>query len=230
MIGEVTHLGGLSGLSGRITLLAGEAIFQVNVSCYTCENATRGCKMCVNASYFSATARWATWPTWVPDPHISFSFLCRLSLSLVRENPNLLLETFITLLPRYFWSAEYFTFGSKAPLVSSRLKWASKWVFIFRLVVSCIITCAGIGYPFFKWFSKTRLQTGSSEAFWSLDDGGYALHLFSTIGEWVACLCLALFPASFYEEFKTFSPEIHHVKVKELTDSKKSNYVKIGTN
>ena len=61
MIGEVTHLGGLSGLSGRIILLAGEAIFQVNVSCYTCENAaTRGCKMCVNASNFSATAGWAT--------------------------------------------------------------------------------------------------------------------------------------------------------------------------
>ena len=106
----------------------------------------------------------------------------------------------------------------------------SKWVFIFRLVVSCIITCSGIGYPFFKWFSKTRLQTGSSEAFWSPDDGGYALHFFSTIGEWVACLCLALFPSSFYEEFKTFSLEIHHVKVKEHTDSKKSDYVKIGTN
>ena len=35
---------------------------------------------------------------------------------------------------------------------------------------------------------------------------------------------LALFPASFYEEFKTFSLEIHHVKVKELTDSKKSDF------
>ena len=122
MIGEVTHLGGLSGLSGRITLVAGEAIFQVNVSYYTCENATRGCKMYVNASYFSATARWATWPTWGPDPHISFFFLCRLSLSLVRENPALLLETFIMLLLRYFWSAEYFTFGSKAPLVGPPFK------------------------------------------------------------------------------------------------------------
>ena len=32
MIGEVTHLGGLSGLSGRVTLSAGEAICQVDVS------------------------------------------------------------------------------------------------------------------------------------------------------------------------------------------------------
>ena len=125
MIGEVTHLGGLSGLSGRVTLLAGEAIFQVNVSCYTCENATRGCKMYVNASYFSATARWATWPTWGPDPHISFFFLCRLSLSLVGESPDLLLENFMTLLPCYFLSAQYHTFGSKPLLPSSRLKWAS---------------------------------------------------------------------------------------------------------
>ena len=124
----------------------------------------------------------------------------------------------------------YLWFQSAIGFFTAKMGLHSKWVFIFRLVVSCIITCSGIGYPFFKWFSKTRLQTGSSEAFWSPDDGGYALHLFSTIGEWVACLCLALFPASFYEEFKTFSLEIHHVKVKEHTDSKKSDYVKIGTN
>ena len=122
----------------------------------------------------------------------------------------------------------YLWFQSAIGYFTAKMGLHSKWVFIFRLVVSCIITCAGIWYPFFKWFSKTRL--GSSEAFWSPDDGGYALHLFSTIGEWVACLCLALFPASFYEEFKTFSLEIHHVKVKELTDSKKTDYVKIETN
>ena len=124
----------------------------------------------------------------------------------------------------------YLWFQSAIGFFTAKMGLHSKWVFIFRLVVSCIITCSGIGYPFFKWFSKTRLQTGSSEAFWSPDDGGYALHFFSTIGEWVACLCLALFPSSFYEEFKTFSLEIHHVKVKEHTDSKKSDYVKIGTN
>ena len=153
MIGEVTHLGGLSGLSGRITLLAGEAIFQVNVSCYTCENATRGCKMYVNASYFSATARyrWATWPTWGPDPHISFFSLCRLSLSLVRENPDLLLETFIMLLPRYFWSAEYFTFGSKAPLVSSRLKWAS-------IQNGCLFQACRVLYYHMRWHRISFLQ------------------------------------------------------------------------
>ena len=43
---------------------------------------------------------------------------------------------------------------------------------------------------------------------------------------------LASSPRPFFcgEEFKTFSLEIHHVKVKEHTDSKKSDYVKIGTN
>ena len=146
MIGEVTHSGGLSGLSGRITLVAGEAIFQVNVSYYICENATRGCKMYVNASYFSATARWATWPTWGPDPHISFFFLCRLSLSLVRENPALLLETFIMLLPRYFWSVEYFTFGSKAPLVTSRLKWASIQNGCSFSGLSCLVLSHALAY------------------------------------------------------------------------------------
>ena len=124
----------------------------------------------------------------------------------------------------YLWLQTAITF------FTAKMGLHSKWVFIFRLVVSCTMTCTGIGYPFFKWFSTTKLQTGSSEAFWSPDDGGYALHLFSTIGEWVACLCLALFPASFYEEFKTFSLEIHHVKVKEHTDSKESDYVKIETN
>lgn len=124
----------------------------------------------------------------------------------------------------------YLWFQTAITFFTAKMGLHSKCVFIFRLVVSCTITCAGIGYPFFKWFSYTRLQTGSSVDFWSPGDGGYALHLFSTIGEWVACLCLALFPASFYEEFKTFSLEIHHVKVKELTDSRKSDYVKIGTN
>ena len=124
----------------------------------------------------------------------------------------------------------YLWFQTAITFFTAKMGLHSKCVFIFRLVVSCTITCAGIGYPFFKWFSYTRLQTGSSVDFWSPGDGGYALHLFSTIGEWVACLCLALFPASFYEEFKTFSLEIHHVEVKEHTDSKKSDYVKIGTN
>ena len=58
MIGEVTHLGGLSGLSGRVTLSAEEAICQVNVSRVTrlVEVAfmllLRGYKLYVNAGYF----------------------------------------------------------------------------------------------------------------------------------------------------------------------------------
>ena len=115
----------------------------------------------------------------------------------------------------------YLWFQTAITFFTAKMGLHSKCVFIFRLVVSCTITCAGIGYPFFKWFSYTRLQTGSSVDFWSPGDGGYALHLLSTIGEWVACLCLALFPASFYEEFKTFLSKFITLKLRNLQTARK---------
>ena len=149
MIGEVTHLGGLSGLSGRVTLSAGEAICQVDVSRVTrlvevafmllLRERHPGLWDVCERGLFSTTAMWVTWPTWGPDPHVSFFFLCRLSLSLVGENPDLLLENFMTLLPRYFLSAEYHIFGSKPLLPSSRLKWASIQNVCSSSGLSCLV-------------------------------------------------------------------------------------------
>ena len=79
----------------------------------------------------------------------------------------------------------------------------SKCMFVFRLAVSCTMTLTGIAYPFFKWYSDTKFS--GDTAHWKPSDGGYALHVVNCAGEWVACLCLALYAASFYKEFQTFS-------------------------
>ncbi|XP_078371426.1 DNA damage-regulated autophagy modulator protein 1-like [Oculina patagonica] len=90
----------------------------------------------------------------------------------------------------------------------------SKCMFVFRLAVSCTMTFTGVGYPFFKWFSDTMFSGNTAQ--WRPSDGGYTLHVINSAGEWVACLCLAIYAASFYKEFQTFSIEVCGVKNNEL--------------
>ena len=125
--------------------------------------------------------------------------------------------------------ALYFWFQTAISYHTAKVGLHSKCVFIFRLVVSCMVTCTGITYPFFNWFSYTKF-TGSSVEFWSADDGGFMLHVLNCAEEWIACLCLALYPASFYKEFQTFSVEICYVANKEATSSRESEYVQIQSN
>ena len=86
----------------------------------------------------------------------------------------------------------------------------SKCVFILRLAVSCTMSFTGVGYPFFKWYSDTKFS--GNTATWKPKDGGYALHVVNCTGEWIACLCLALYAVSFYKEFQTFSIEVCGVR------------------
>ena len=48
----------------------------------------------------------------------------------------------------------------------------------------------------------------NSVANWKPEDSGYTLHVMSTAGEWIAMLGLAMYAASFYKEFQTFSVEV----------------------
>ena len=89
------------------------------------------------------------------------------------------------------------------------------------------MTFTGVGYPFFKWVSNTKFS--GNTAHWNPNDGGYALHVINCTGEWVACSCLALYPASFYKEFQNFSIEVCAVQSNELERVKNGEYTEIAS-
>ena len=101
----------------------------------------------------------------------------------------------------------------------------SKCAFAFRLTLSCIMTFTGVGFPFFKWYSYTKFSGNVS--LWNASDSGYILHVLNSAGEWVACLCLALYPVSLYKEFQTFSIEVCCVENNVLARRKKGDYTEI---
>ena len=84
----------------------------------------------------------------------------------------------------------------------------------------------GVAYPFFKWFSYSKFS-GDRVANWKLKDGGYILHMANCTGEWIACLSLAIYAASFYKEFQTFSVEVCYVENDEMKEDRNINYKKI---
>ncbi|XP_078381442.1 DNA damage-regulated autophagy modulator protein 2-like [Oculina patagonica] len=102
----------------------------------------------------------------------------------------------------------------------------SKCMFIFRLAVSCVLTFTGVGYDFLKRYSYTKFSGSDSFirlANWGPEDGGYAVHVVDSAGEWIACLSLAIYAMSFYQEFQTLSIEVCY----ELIGSKDGNYTEI---
>lgn len=103
----------------------------------------------------------------------------------------------------------------------------SKCVFAFRLTLSCILTFTGIGYPFLKWNSYTKFSGNVS--FWNPSDDGYILHVSSSVGEWIACLCLALYVVSFYKEFQTFSIEVSCVENNAPARREKGDYKQLAS-
>ena len=67
--------------------------------------------------------------------------------------------------------------------------------------------------------------TGSrGVAHWRPQDGGYPMHMVNCAGEWIACLSLAIYAASFYKEFQTFSVEVCYVENDELIGEKNGDY------
>ena len=71
-------------------------------------------------------------------------------------------------------------------------------MFLFRFVVSCIVTSTGVVYPFLKDFAYTKYSgrvqlTSVTAAHWNPNEGGWAIQVASNAGEWMDCLCLAIY-------------------------------------
>ena len=88
------------------------------------------------------------------------------------------------------------------------------------------MTIVGLEFPVSKYFSHLKFH-GSDEAFWDKDEGGYDLHIFFAAGEWVTCLCIAIYVSSFYKEFQRFSIEICAVAKDEIQTDKDGDYSKL---
>ena len=126
----------------------------------------------------------------------------------------------------------YFWFQSLISYHGIAVKLNSKSIFLFRLAVSCIVTITGVVYPFLKDFAYTkysgRVQLNSvTAAHWSPNEGGWAVQVSSNAGEWIDCLSLAIYAASFYKEFQTFSLDVSYVENAELEKGWNGKYSKI---
>ena len=82
----------------------------------------------------------------------------------------------------YFWFQTLISYHGIA------VKLNSKSMFLFRLAVSCIVTITGVVYPFLKDFAYTkysgRVQLNSvTAAYWSPNEGGWAVQVSSNAGE-----------------------------------------------
>ena len=79
------------------------------------------------------------------------------------------------------------------------------------------MTLTGIAYPLLKPVSYQMFKRHINSinlANWEPEDGGYAVHVADCAGEWIACLSLAIYGATFYKEFQDFSIEICYVEGK----------------
>lgn len=54
-------------------------------------------------------------------------------------------------------------------------------------------------------------STGNNPRIWSKDDGGWEMHLLSTITEWLCAIAICIFILSFTNEFREI--ELHYPKV-----------------
>lgn len=75
---------------------------------------------------------------------------------------------------------------------------AKACMFLFRFAVSCIVTSTGVVYPFLKDFAYTKYSgrvqlTSVTAAHWNPNEGGWAIQVASNAGEWMDCLCLAIY-------------------------------------
>ena len=106
----------------------------------------------------------------------------------------------------------------------------TKYMFVFRLAVSCVLTLTGVGFPFLTWFSYTEFSDSNNSikvATWKAEENGYSLHVINSAVEWIASLSFAIYAASFYKDFKTFSLEVYCVQRNELKVEKHEDCAKV---
>ena len=90
------------------------------------------------------------------------------------------------------------------------------------------MTVSGVAYPFFKFTKYEDRMNGIETAHWSPGEDGYTSHVISSLGEWIACLTIGIYVASFYKEFQTFSLEVSYVENAELERPSNGQYSKVG--
>ena len=95
-------------------------------------------------------------------------------------------QTFIT------WKMYFFN-------IDERLSW------IYRMTVTCIMITAGSLFLLFSLLSYQEFKDSHSTHSilqWDQEDGGYNLHVFSNVSEWIGASCFLLFLASYFNEFQ----------------------------
>ncbi|XP_068701554.1 DNA damage-regulated autophagy modulator protein 1-like [Montipora foliosa] len=120
----------------------------------------------------------------------------------------------------------YFWFQTLISFFTIKIGPNTKCTFFFRLSVSFVMTIVGLEFPVSFYLSYLKFH-GSNAAFWDKDDGGYELHMLHSAGEWVTCLCIAIYVSSFYKEFQSFSIEVCAVAKGEIQTDKDGDYSKI---
>ena len=83
--------------------------------------------------------------------------------------------------------------------IDDRLSW------IYRLIVTCIMFTAGSLFLLFSLFAYEEFEESNPDHSilqWNQKDGGYNLHVFSNVCEWIGASCFLLFLVSFFNEFQ----------------------------
>ena len=83
--------------------------------------------------------------------------------------------------------------------IDDRLSW------IYRLTVTCIMITAGSLFLLFSLIAYQQFEESNPTHTilqWDKDDGGYNLHVFSNVSEWIGASSFLLFLASYFKEFQ----------------------------
>ena len=88
--------------------------------------------------------------------------------------------------------------------IDDRLSW------IYRLAITCIMITVGTLFLMLSLFAYQEFKESHPAHTilqWDQEDGGYDLHVFSNVSEWIGASCFLLFMVSYFNEFQ----EIHIV-------------------
>lgn len=83
--------------------------------------------------------------------------------------------------------------------IDDRLSW------IYRLTITCIMMTAGSLFLLFSLFAYEEFEDSHPTHTilqWDQKDGGYNLHVFSNVSEWIGVTCFLLFLVSYFNEFQ----------------------------
>jgi len=70
-----------------------------------------------------------------------------------------------------------------------------------------LLTAAGINFVLtFGFIGPAQLKfKGDLPQKWTKSDGGYGMHIASTVTEWICTMCVIIFLVTYWYEFRTFS-------------------------